>query len=66
MDSADDLMTPGQVSGYTRAPTSTLRYWRHRGEGPAWFRLGRNVRYMRSDVEAWIAEQRAHTGRQAS
>ncbi len=53
-----DLLTTAEVAAVTRAPMSTVRYWRHLGTGPRSFRLGRRVLYMRSDVEAWIGSQR--------
>jgi predicted DNA-binding transcriptional regulator AlpA len=53
-----DLLTTADVAALTRAPTSTVRYWRHLGMGPRSFRLGRRVVYLRGDVEAWIGAQR--------
>jgi excisionase family DNA binding protein len=53
-----DLMTLPEVAEAVRAPEGTLRYWRHRGEGPPSFRIGRRVVYRRSDVEAWIERLR--------
>ena len=35
-------------------PVATLRYWRHLGSGPQSFRIGRTVRYWRSDVLQWL------------
>lgn len=36
----------------------TLRYWRHIGEGPKSFRLGRKlVMYFEEDLEAWLMDQ---------
>ncbi|WP_408656647.1 helix-turn-helix transcriptional regulator [Jatrophihabitans sp.] len=52
----DDLLTTAEVAVITRAPASTVRYWRHIGSGPSSFRLGRRVVYRRGDVHAWIAE----------
>lgn len=52
----DDLLTTAEVAVITRAPASTVRYWRHIGSGPPSFRLGRRVVYRRGDVHAWIAE----------
>jgi predicted DNA-binding transcriptional regulator AlpA len=51
----DDLLTTAEVAVITRAPASTVRYWRHIGSGPPSFRLGRRVVYRRGDVHAWIA-----------
>lgn len=51
------------VSAYTGVPESTLRYWRHTGEGPISFKLGRRVLYRKADVDAWLAVQYAATAR---
>jgi predicted DNA-binding transcriptional regulator AlpA len=41
----------------------TLRYWRHRGEGPSSFRVGKRVVYRRDAVERFIADcEAADTG----
>ncbi len=58
--SATDLMTLVEAAAYLRTPVATLRYWRHLGEGPAGFRLGRRVVYRRvvyrrGDVDRWIS-----------
>lgn len=37
----------------------TLRFWRTKGIGPKFFRIGRNIRYRLSDVEVWLEN---HTG----
>ena len=40
----------------------TLQGWRLKGEGPAFEKFGRSVRYATDTVEAWIAaQQRAST-----
>ena len=52
---ATDLMTLAETAAYLRTPVATLRYWRHLGEGPAGFRLGRRVMYRRLDVDRWIS-----------
>ncbi|MDB4963384.1 MAG: Helix-turn-helix domain [Myxococcales bacterium] len=36
---------------------STLRNWRRLAQGPAWIRIGRQVRYARVAVDAWLAAQ---------
>jgi predicted DNA-binding transcriptional regulator AlpA len=55
-----DLLGTRVVAEWIGVPTSTLRYWRHRGEGPMSFKLGpKRVAYDRADVEEWLAKQRA-------
>ena len=53
----DELMSIKEVAALLRAPEATLRYWRHLGTGPHSFRVGRSVRYWRTDVIAWLDAQ---------
>jgi hypothetical protein len=55
--SDDALLTIAEVAAIVRAPVATLRYWRHLGNGPHSFKVGRGVRYWRSDVMTWLEEQ---------
>ena len=50
----DELLTIVEVADVLRVPVATLRYWRHLGTGPHSFRIGRGVRYWRSEVSAWL------------
>ena len=50
-------MTLLEVSQLLGVPVATLYRWRHRGEGPTGYRIGRHVRYRRAVVEAWIETQ---------
>ena len=56
-DVDDKLHTLAEVAELLRVPPATLRYWRHLGSGPRSFRVGRHVRYYRTDVEAWLRAQ---------
>jgi excisionase family DNA binding protein len=51
------LMTIADLSTMLGVPVDTLYGWRHRGEGPRGYRVGRHVRYRRSSVEAWLEDQ---------
>ncbi len=53
----DDLLTMAEVADVVRVPVATLRYWRHLGIGPHSFRIGRSVRYWRTEVLRWLEEQ---------
>lgn len=57
------ILTTAEVAEKLRVPVGTLRYWRHNGEGPRSFKLGRSVRYYASDVEAYIDAQYNQTDR---
>jgi excisionase family DNA binding protein len=53
----DRLMTITDLAEMLGVPVDTLYGWRHRGEGPAGYRIGRHVRYRRAAVEAWLDTQ---------
>jgi predicted DNA-binding transcriptional regulator AlpA len=54
----DEIRLPSEVADRIRVTVSTLETWRSEGRGPAWFRIGKkNVGYLDSAVESWIAEQ---------
>jgi excisionase family DNA binding protein len=50
----DRLMTLDEVAAYTQLPTFTLYKMRSQGHGPRAARLGKHLRYRKSDVDAWI------------
>jgi predicted DNA-binding transcriptional regulator AlpA len=53
----DDLLSMAEVADLVRVPVATLRYWRHLGTGPHSFRIGRSVRYWRTEVLLWLEDQ---------
>jgi hypothetical protein len=55
--SPDDLLLIHEVATITRRSVDTLRWLRHKGEGPRGHRAGRRVYFRRGDVMAWLAEQ---------
>lgn len=46
-----------ELAGVIRVPIATLRYWRHLGTGPRSFRIGRSVRYWRTEVLHWLEQK---------
>lgn len=53
----DELLSMTEVATIVRVPVATLRYWRNLGTGPHSFRIGRSVRYWRTEVLTWLEEQ---------
>lgn len=51
------LMTTLELSEMLGIPIETLYGWRHRGEGPVGYRVGRHLRYRRAEVETWLDGQ---------
>jgi excisionase family DNA binding protein len=62
-----ELINTKQVAELLMAKANTVEIWRCRGEGPPFIKVGRSVRYRRSDVDAWLDKQtRQSTSEQAS
>ena len=53
----EPLLSTDEVSRVLVIPAGTLANWRSMGTGPRFLRVGRHVRYRRTDVEAWIDAQ---------
>jgi hypothetical protein len=61
-DDAEELLetvATGVVLGGPDSPVSprTLERWRSEEKGPPFIRVGRLVRYRRSDLRAWLAKR---------
>jgi predicted DNA-binding transcriptional regulator AlpA len=52
-----ELMTPAALANKVGKSPAALAQWRYLGIGPKFIKLGRNVRYRTSDVEAWLDHQ---------
>ena len=53
-----ELWGVDEVATYLRVPKQTLYQWRTRHYGPPGCRVGKYVRYLPSDVEAWVKAQK--------
>lgn len=53
------LMSRADVAYELGIAEKTLANWRTRGFGPRGFRVGKAVRYLRGEVDRWLAEQQA-------
>lgn len=56
-----NLLTIDEVAQRLREPVATIRYWRHLGRGPAFFKLGKRLVCTEEEVERYIhdAQERA-------
>lgn len=60
----DDVwMNMSDASAFSGHSIYTYRWYRSQGIGPRSFKCGRQVRYWRSDVIAWMSAQEAATVR---
>ena len=53
----DRLLMSAETARRIRVTPTTLKAWRHRRQGPPFYRYGRRVVYRASEVDAWV---RAH------
>lgn len=53
----DEMLSIDEAAVFLRVPVATMRYWRYCGTGPFSFRVQRHVRYWRTDLVLWRAEQ---------
>lgn len=54
LEGLPEILTPEEAAAFLRISPETLRTWRHLGEGPRYLKMGRAVRYRRTDLEAWL------------
>jgi excisionase family DNA binding protein len=50
----DPLWSLPEVAKYLGIPEKTIYVWRTRNTGPRGIRVGRHIRFRRSDVESWL------------
>lgn len=62
MDARDEplIMTGQQVAELLQVSPRTIEEWRQTNSGPPFRRVGRHVRYLRSEVLAWFQELVRH------
>lgn len=53
----DQLLTQEDAARFLAVQPDTLAQWRTRGEGPAFCKLGRSVRYRRRTLIAFYEER---------
>jgi hypothetical protein len=49
-----DAMTESELARRASVSVAALRKWRREGRGPRFLRLGRLIRYLVEDVDAWL------------
>lgn len=57
---ANPRMDTAAAAEYLGLQPETLDTWRCRGGGPAFFKAGRLVRYLRSDLDEWLLSRRVN------
>ena len=50
----EPLMTTEELAAYLRVPRATIYSWRHLETAPRAMKVGKHLRWRRSDVDAWL------------
>jgi predicted DNA-binding transcriptional regulator AlpA len=58
---ADQLLTTPELADLLRKSPAMLKLWRHQKRGPAYIKVGRDVRYSQKTVDRWLAAQTRET-----
>jgi excisionase family DNA binding protein len=53
----DDVLALDELASWLKVPVGTIYAWRYRGTGPRGIRVGKHIRFRRSDVDAWLETQ---------
>lgn len=52
---ADEWLSPADLSAEINIPLATIYQWRHhKRTGPPGVRIGKHIRYRRSEVDKWL------------
>jgi DNA-binding transcriptional regulator YiaG len=54
----NEPLTESEAAACLGLKVATLRAWRYQARGPAFVRLGRAIRYLRTDLEQFLAANR--------
>lgn len=60
-DYNDNYLRPREAAEFLRTSTSTLAKRRLYGDGPKYYRIGRAIRYLKSDLDEYMARSRAQS-----
>jgi predicted DNA-binding transcriptional regulator AlpA len=55
--SEEQLEGPDWLAKYIDMPLSSVYGMNSRGDGPPRIRIGKHIRYRKSDVDAWLASR---------
>jgi excisionase family DNA binding protein len=53
---SNNVLSIQEVAKLLNVPVSTIYAWKRRGEGPPYYKVGRKLRYRKSDARKWLAE----------
>lgn len=58
IDPGDELLTLDELCDWLKVPKGTIYKQRSEGTAPPAYRIGKHLRFMRSEVLDWLAAKR--------
>lgn len=58
----EPLIGPKDISAWIGVPVRTIYQWRNGNKGPKAYRIGKHLKFKRSDVEQWLEAQAVDKG----
>lgn len=59
----DELLTTQEAAALTKMSVAWFQRARWERKGPPYFRIGRSIRYLHSDLTAWWSQERVDPSR---
>ncbi|TDE14927.1 helix-turn-helix transcriptional regulator [Jiangella asiatica] len=56
----EPVLTMSELAAHLGVPVQTIHDHRHRGRGPRGIRVGRELRFRLSEIQAWLTELEEH------
>jgi excisionase family DNA binding protein len=53
---SQDVLSIQEVAKLLKVPVSAIYAWNRRGVGPPFYKVGRKLRYRKSNARKWVAE----------
>lgn len=50
----DPMLLPEEAANYIRKPPATMQWWRHKGFGPRYMKVGRRIFYRKSWLDEFL------------
>lgn len=61
MNSSNNVLTENEAAEYVKLSKHTLRMRRFKSIQPTFLKIGRSIRYLQKDLDAFIAASRTNT-----
>lgn len=61
-----ERLNSAEAAAYLGLKTATLNKWRVYGDGPPFIKVGRLIRYLKADLDAYLSSRRVRSTTEAA